>query len=141
MIKFQLVTLDGIKFSEEVFEVILPTTEGYMAVFVNHMPLVSLAVPGIITIRRKAGDSDEHLKYFATNGGIIEIDDNAVRVLVNEADREEEINEKEAQKAFEEARNLRANARDRISLENAQKLVDRQATRLKVVELRRRNRR
>lgn len=141
MIKFELVTLDGTKFGEEVYEVILPTHDGYIAVFPNHMPLVTLASPGVISVRRKSSDSDELLEYFATNGGVIEVGDNVVRVLVDEADREDEINEAEALKAFEHAKSLATEAKDRISLEQAQKLVDRQAVRLQVAGLRRQKRR
>lgn len=141
MIRFELVTLDGTKFGEEVHEVVLPTSEGYIAVFPDHMPLVSIASPGIISVRRNAGDADSKLEYFATNGGVIEIGDNRVRVLVDEADHENEINEQEAQKAFEHAQAMRSAARDRVSLEHAQSMVDRQAARLNVASLRRRKRR
>jgi F-type H+-transporting ATPase subunit epsilon len=141
MIRFELVTLDGIKFSESVYEVILPTADGYIAIFPDHMPLVSLATPGIISVRRKAGDADQYKEHFATNGGVIEISNNVVKVLADEADREEEINEQEAQKALEEAKHLVQNAKDTVSLQHAQTLVDRQATRLKVADLRRQKRR
>ncbi len=138
MIHFELVTLSGIKFKEDAYEVILPTADGYIAVFPDHMPLVSLASPGVITVRRKAGDPDSKLEHFAANGGVIEIRDNKVRVLVDEADREDEINEQEAQKAYETAVAMQRSAQDRVSLEHAQSLVDRQASRLRVAELRRR---
>ena len=141
MLKLELVTLDGTKFSEEVHEVVLPTPQGYIAVFTDHAPLVSLAVSGVITVRRKSGDPDSRLEHFATHGGVIEIANNSVRVLVDEADREDEINEQEAQKALDEAKKLAREARDTVSLEQAQALVDRQATRLRVAELRRRKRR
>lgn len=141
MITFELVTLDGTKFSEEVYEVVLPTADGYIAVFPNHMPLVSIASPGVISVRRKQGDPDTKLEYFASNGGVIEIADNTVRVLVDAADREDEINEAEAQKAFDQAQSLRRDAKDEISLQHAQQLVDRQAVRLQVAGLRRQKRR
>lgn len=141
MITFELVTLDGTKFSEEVYEVVLPTADGYIAVFPNHMPLVSIASPGVISVRRKQGDPDTKLEYFASNGGVIEIADNTVRVLVDAADREDEINEAEAQKAFDQAQALRRDAKDEISLQHAQQLVDRQAVRLQVAGLRRQKRR
>ncbi len=141
MVRFDLVTLNGTKFSQEVHEVILPTAEGYIAIFPNHAPLVSLAVPGVITVRQKPGDNDTHLRHFATNGGVIEVGSNVVKVLVDEADNEEEINEQEVQKAIDAARKLRAEAKDQISLDHAQTLVDREASRLKVAELRRRKRR
>ncbi len=140
MIQFELVTLDGTKYSQEVFEVVLPTKDGYIAVFPNHMPLVSLAVPGVITVRKKAGDPDSRLEHFASNGGVIEIADNKVRVLVDEADNEDEINEAEAQKALEQAKNLVKEAKDTVSLQHAQQLIDRQAVRLQVASLRRRKR-
>lgn len=141
MITFELVTLDGTKFGEEVYEVVLPTADGYIAVFPNHMPLVSIASPGVISVRRKQGDPDTKLEYFASNGGVIEIADNTVRVLVDAADREDEINEAEAQKAFDQAQALRRDAKDEISLQHAQQLVDRQAVRLQVAGLRRQKRR
>ncbi len=140
MITFELVTLNGKKFDEQIHEVMLPTADGYIAIFDNHMPLVSIAVPGVITVRRKLGDSDDKLEYFATNGGVIEIADNVVRVLVDEADQEDEINEQEAQKALENAQSLARDAKDQLSLDQAQKLIDRQAVRLQVAGLRRRKR-
>jgi len=141
MIKFELVTLDGTKFGEEVHEVILPTADGYIAVFPNHMPLVSIASPGVISVRRKSEDADDKLENFATNGGVIEVGNNVVRVLVDEADREDEINEQEAQKAFDNAQELVRNARDNISLQHAQSIVDRHSVRLQVANLRRQKRR
>ena len=140
MIHFELVTLDGTKFGEDVYEVILPTPQGYIGIFPHHMPLVSIATPGVITIRRQASDPDIKLEYFATNGGVIEILDNIVRVLADEADREDEINEAEAQKALERAEKLRAEATSQVEIEQAQSLMDRQAVRLQVAGLRRRHR-
>jgi F-type H+-transporting ATPase subunit epsilon len=141
MIHFELVTLDGTKFGEDVYEVVLPTPQGYIGVFPHHMPLVSIATPGVITIRRQQNDSDLKLEYFATNGGVIEVLDNKVRVLADEADREDEINEAEAQKALERAEKLRAEAKNQVEIDQAQSLMDRSSVRLQVAGLRRRHRR
>jgi F-type H+-transporting ATPase subunit epsilon len=140
MIKFELVTLNGTKLRDEVHEVILPTADGYIAVFAQHAPLVSLAVPGIISIRRKANQPDDLMDHFATHGGVIEVVDDTVRVLVDEADAADEINEKEIQTALENAKKLRSDAKDQVSLDHAQQLIDRSAVRLRVAELRRRKR-
>src|SRR3989344_3676605 len=139
MIRFELVTLDGTKFGEDVAEVTLPTPDGYIGVFTDHMPLISIASPGVISVRRSPRDPDSKLEHFATNGGVIEITDNVVRVLVDEADREHEINEAEAKKAFEQAQKLRSEAKNQVELNEAQKLIDRQAVRLHVATLRRRH--
>jgi F-type H+-transporting ATPase subunit epsilon len=140
MIHFELVTLDGTKFGEDVYEVVLPTPQGYIGIFPNHMPLVSIATPGVIAIRRSSTDPDSKLEYFATNGGVIEILENQVRVLADEADREDEINEAEVQKAFDRAEKLRAEAKSQVEIDQAQSLMDRQAVRLQVAGLRRRHR-
>lgn len=138
MIRFELVTLTGTKFGEQVHEVLLPTPDGIIAVFPQHMPLVSIASAGIISVRRKPEHPDDFMEHFATNGGVIEVLDNTVRVLVDEADRADEISEAEAKKALEHAQKLRAEAKDQISLDHAQQLIDRSHVRLRVHDLKRR---
>lgn len=140
MIRFELVTLNGVKFGEEVAEVILPTLEGYIGVLTNHMPLVSVATEGVISIRRKASDPDDMMEHYAAHGGVIEVADNVLRVLVDEADPAEDINEAEAQAAYERAQKMKAEAKDQITLEKAQTIIDRHAVRLKVAGLRRQRR-
>jgi F0F1-type ATP synthase epsilon subunit len=61
--------------------------------------------------------------------------------LVDEADHADEINEAEVQKALERAQKMKAEAKDQVSLEHAQQLVDRQAVRLQVAGLKRRHQR
>ncbi|MGC1177398.1 MAG: ATP synthase F1 subunit epsilon [Candidatus Saccharimonadales bacterium] len=141
MFHFQLVSISGKKFDEDVYEVILPTLDGEIGVLQDHMPLVSVATNGVIIVRRDAKDSDAQREYFATNGGAIEVSDNTLRVLVDEADHADELNEAEVQKALERAQKMKAEAKDQISLEHAQTLVDRQAVRLQVAGLKRRHQR
>lgn len=137
MLKFELVTLDGTKFAQEVHEVILPTPDGYIAVFENHAPLVSIASPGVISVRRKPNEPDDLMQRFAGNGGVIEIADKSVRVLVDEADQDDEINAQEVAKALENAQQMYQNAKDQVELDKAQQLISYQQSRLKVAELRR----
>lgn len=141
MIKFELVTLRGVKLSEEVHEVLLPTLDGQIAVFENHAPLVSIAKTGVISVRRKSDHPDDMLDHYAVTGGVIEIADNVARVLVDEADHSAEVSEKEAQEALENAKKLYSEAKDQMSIDKAQSMIDRQAVRLRVAELRRRTRR
>ncbi len=141
MIDFELVTLTGVKLREKVYEVKLPTPQGTIAVFKDHAPLVSTAVTGIITVRKKDNTPDDLQDNYAIDNGVIEIVDNTVRVLVDEADKDSEVSAKEAEAALKRAKELRAEAKDQVSLDKAQSLVDRQATRLKIAELKRRKRR
>ncbi|HSX43235.1 MAG TPA: ATP synthase F1 subunit epsilon [Candidatus Saccharimonadales bacterium] len=139
MIHFQLVALSGTKFDADVYEVILPTLEGEIGVLQDHMPLVSVATTGAIAVRRESRDGDAARDFFAISGGVIEVSDNKLRVLVDEADHADDINEAEAEAAIERARALKAEATDEVSLEHAQALVDRHAVRLQVAGLKRRH--
>lgn len=141
MFHFQLVAISGKKFDEDVYEVILPTLDGDIGVLQDHMPLVSVATVGTIVVRRNARDPDTALEYFASSGGVIEVSNNTLRVLVDEADHAEELNEAEIQKALERAQKMKTEAKDQVSLEHAQQLVDRQAVRLQVAGLKRRHQR
>lgn len=141
MIHFELVTLSGVKLRDDVYEVKLPTPQGLIAVYENHAPLVSTAVTGIITVRKKENTPDDLQDNYAIDSGVIEIANNTVRVLVDEADKDSEVSAKEAEDALNRAKKLRADAKDQVSLDKAQALVDRQATRLKIAELKRRSRR
>jgi F-type H+-transporting ATPase subunit epsilon len=138
---FQLVSISGKLFDENVYEVTLPTLDGEIGVLKDHMPLVSVATNGAIAVRRNPKDRDDQREYYATNGGVIEVSDNTLRVLVDEADHADTINEAEAQKAFERAQKMKAEAKDQVSLEHAQQLIDRQSVRLQVAGLKRRHQR
>jgi len=141
MIHFQLVALTGTKFDGDAAEVLLPTLDGEIGVLQDHMPLVSVATVGVIAVRKDAHDADTARDFFAISGGVIEVSDNTLRVLVDEADHADDINEAEAEAAMERAQKLKAEATDQVSLDHAQSLVDRSAIRLQVAGLRRRHQR
>lgn len=140
MIHFVLYSLDGVKFDGDVYEVTLPTLDGEIGVLPGHMPLVSVATNGVILVRRNASDRDDHREVFAISGGTVQVENDELRVLVDEADHADELNEQEVQKAYELAKKLKEEAKDQVSLQNAQSLMDRQAVRLQVAGLKRRKR-
>lgn len=141
MIDFRLISLDGVKFSGEAFEIILPTMDGEIGVLPGHMPLISVAERGVISVRRKSNEPDDMMEHFAISGGAIEVSNNVLSVLVDEADSSDEISEEEAKEAMERAKKLKAEAKDQVSLDQAQSLMDRSAVRLQVAGLKRRGRR
>lgn len=136
---FQLITLSGIKYSADAHEVQLPTAAGVITVLARHEPLMSVLVPGVITVRRNAGDPPHALEHYATFGGVVEVKRSGVKVLVDEADHGDDINEAEAQKARDNAERLLKDAKNQVELSQAQAVVDRQAVRLQVAQLRRRH--
>lgn len=141
MMNLELVTLLGKKVDQDVYEVMVPTAAGEIAIFPGHEPLVGIAVPGAIAVRHKKSDSDNQLEYFAISGGVIEVSQTHVRILVDEAESGDDIIEAESTAALERAIAMRDNAKSQVELEQAHQLVDRHTVRLKVADLRRRHRR
>ena len=140
MIRFKLVSLSGLKYDQDAYEVVLPTLDGEIGVLTGHMPLISVAKNGVIMVRQTASTRDDMMELFAISGGVVEVGNNVLTVLVDEADHADEINEQEAQKAYDLAQKLKAEATDQVSLEQAQSLVDRSSVRLQVAGLKRRRR-
>jgi F-type H+-transporting ATPase subunit epsilon len=138
MVHFQLVSLDGIIFDETVYEVTIPTLEGEIGVLDHHMPLISVAKTGVVSVRREERDADDRREYFAINGGAVEVVDNRLRILVDNADGADDINVSDAEAAMAKAKQMKEEATDAVSLEHAQALVDRHAVRLQVAGLKRR---
>ncbi len=137
----QLVTLSGIKVDQEVYEVIIPTVEGEIAIFPGHEPLVTVAKAGAVTVRYEKEHTLQRLEYFAISGGVVEVNGSRVKILVDEAEHGEEILEAETQAALDRAMQMRDEAKDQVELEKASQLIDRHAVRLKVADLHRRRRR
>jgi F-type H+-transporting ATPase subunit epsilon len=138
--KFQLVSLDGVKFSADAYSIVLPTAAGQVTILQGHEPLLGVVIPGVVTVRRNREDPDHHLEHYATYGGVLEVGNDYARVLVDEATNGDEINEAEAEKAHQAALELRKAAKDQVELDKAQALVDRHAVRLQVAGLKRRHR-
>lgn len=141
MLTFELVTKEGLKFSDEGYEIILPTPQGQIAILPHHIPLVALASPGVVSIRLRQSDSDEKLEHFAVSGGLVEIDGKRVRLLADTAEQADDVDEAKAKEALEHARELIKNAKDDVALADATAMIERNLGRLKIANLKRRRRR
>lgn len=138
MLRFKLVTLEGTKHEGDIHEALIPTPQGQIAVFEHHSPLVSLVDRGIIKVRVKSNDPDDFMEAYATQGGVVEISDNEVKVLVDEADAADKLNKQEVQKAYERAQQLLKEAKDQVSLDHARSMIERTSVQLKVADMKRR---
>lgn len=134
----KLISLTGIKLDQEIYSATLPTVDGEISVFPTHEQLVTLARPGVIEVTfEKDGDEKE---YFAISGGVIEIDQNSIKVMVDEIVHGADILEAETKAALEKAIKLRDETDNQVEREKAHQLVDRHIVRLKVADLQRRKR-
>ena len=140
MMRLEFVTLAGVKLSEDVYEVMLPTLDGTIAVYAQHTPLVTVVAPGVISVRRSKTQSPAEADHYAAFGGVAEITGKALKILVDEAAHADDIIEQEAAEALERAKAMKAQASTEVELEKAQALIDRERVRLQVASLRRHRR-
>lgn len=140
-ISFELVTPEGLKFQEEVYEVLLPTPMGQIGIFPHHMPLINIVTAGVISIRKNESDPDSAMEHLATSGGLIEIDGQRARLLADTAERAEDIDELRAKEALERAKEMQNTAKDQVSFADAAAIIEQSTARLRVAELKRKKRR
>lgn len=139
-LRLRLVTLLGEKLNEPIYEVVLPSKAGQIVVLPGHEPLVTLLDPGAMVIRRHKDDPDMKLEFLAVSGGVAEITGREIVILADEAESDREIADAEAKEAYERAVAAAEKVTDQLELEEAKRLVQHQAARLRVAELRRRYR-
>jgi ATP synthase F1 epsilon subunit len=131
--KFELITLTGIKHSEEVTEVALTTASGDIAVLPTHEPLTTIALPGAVKVRNRSGKIDTYVTF----GGLFEVSKQSCTLLADEAEHINELIENEIEQALAKAIDLKVLAGSKVELENAQTLIDRHTVRLNVARLNR----
>ena len=139
--KVELVSLEGVRYQEDAYALMLNTLAGHITILPNHEPYMGVVLPGVISIRRHKDDPDSKLEHYAAQGGVLEVTPVGARVLVDEATHGDDISEAEAEKAHQEALALKQKATSQVELDKAQSLVDRQAVRLEVARIRRRHNR
>jgi F-type H+-transporting ATPase subunit epsilon len=139
MLHFELVSTAGTKFEDDVYEVLVPAQGGTIAVFQDHMPLISAAQPGVISVRKKPSDKDDDMQSFAVNGGIMEVDGKTLRFIADDISAPEDISEKAAEEALARAEELVSNAGTQVALAEAHRMLHHSRAQLNVARLKRRH--
>jgi len=129
-INFKITTPEREVYSDIADSVTLPTMEGEITILPNHLPLVSVLVPGEARVVHKGEEI-----LMAVSGGFIEVQPGSrVVVLADTAERAEELDiekieeaKKKAEKALEEKRDL-----DEENFAEAAAALERELARLKV---------
>jgi len=128
----KLIAPDGTKYDHQVSMVCLPTTNGQITILPNHEPLISLLTPGEIILKI---DSKEHI--LATEGGIVEVNNNLVKVLADTAEDIDSLDHLKVEEAKKHAENLIANAKDDVEHADAVAHLEKQIAKLSILKRRR----
>ncbi len=138
---FQLISATGIKFDEPAYEVIVPTKDGAIALYEDHMPLISSGAPGVLSIRKKQSDKDADMEHFAVYGGIMQIDGKNARFVTDDVTTSDEVSESEAKAALERAKSLVSGAESRVALHEARSIIMHHEARLHLAQIKSRHHR
>lgn len=139
--QFQLISATGLKFDGDAYEVLVPTQGGTIALFADHMPLISAGAPGVLSIRKKSSDRDDDMERFAVYGGVVQVDGKTARFVTDDVTEPHEVSEAESQKALERAQELIAGASNREELHEARRVQVHHEVRLHLAQLKHRHHR
>lgn len=134
----RILSLAGTQFDGEALGIAVTSASGDITVLAGHAALTTIVRPGLVRVMLPGGSKSD--KTFVTFGGILDVDSKEARLLSDEVEHEDALIEKEIEAALAKAKKHVAEARDQKELAEAQAMVDRQAVRLGVAQLRRRKR-
>jgi F-type H+-transporting ATPase subunit epsilon len=97
-LKLEIVTPEGVTYSEDVEMVTLPGSEGEMGIYPNHVPLMTQVAAGEVAARRNGKDD-----FLAVGEGFVEITGERVAILTDMAIKAENIDEAKAEEARKRA--------------------------------------
>lgn len=141
MMRFQLLSTSGTKYDGEAYEILVPTRAGVVGIFEQHMPMISAAQPGVLSVRKKASDPDSDMENFAINGGIVEVDGKTVRFVADDVTTSDEVSEQEAIAAHKRAEELVSSADSQVALHEAHRLLHHSSAKLHLAQLKKRHHR
>ncbi len=140
-LKLKIITPERTVYQDEVFEVVVPTTDGEITILPDHMPLVSMVKTGEIRIRKEG--QPEPIP-FAISKGIIEVRpsdkekniQSEIIILAIRSEIVKEINLDRAKDAYERAEEamIESQKTSPEDYEKYRKLVDKELNRIKIAE-------
>jgi F-type H+-transporting ATPase subunit epsilon len=95
----EIVTPERIVYSNEVLMVVAMTTSGEVGILPLHAPLVSTLAPG--EIRLKTGEGPADWETFAVSGGYMQVHEDKVIILADEAVAASQIDKARALESLE----------------------------------------
>jgi F-type H+-transporting ATPase subunit epsilon len=94
----EIVTPEGVAYSEQVDMVTLPSIEGQLGVLPHHVPLMTQIVPGEMMARLRGHDT-----FLAVGEGLVHVGTDRVSILTDMAIAAENIDEAKAEEARQRA--------------------------------------
>lgn len=127
----EIVTPQGLVFSEDVDEVAATGSEGEFGVLPGHVPFVTTLKIGMLTCKKGSEST-----FFFVNWGYAEVGPEKVLILADSAEKSDEIDMERARAAMKRAEERLKQIAD-VDFARAESALERAVTRVQIVELRR----
>jgi F-type H+-transporting ATPase subunit epsilon len=127
----EIVTPQGLVFSEEVDEVNATGSEGEFGVLPGHVPFMTTLKIGMLNCKKGS-----EVKYFFVSWGYAEAGPEKVMILADSAERAEDIDVERAKAAIKRAEE-RLKKADDVDFARAESALERAVTRSQIAEMRR----
>lgn len=105
-LRLEIVTPEAKVYSDDVDMVVIPGSEGEMGILPEHVPLLTSIKPGELKVLK-----DNKETFLAVGEGFVEVTQQRVIVLTDMALEDTQIDEAEAQAAFDRAQEALRNQR------------------------------
>lgn len=112
----------------ECSSVVLPAADGQYGVLADHCNTISAVVPGLLEYTLPNGE----VQSVAVSNGMVKIENNEVMILVDSAERPEEIDIRRAERAAAEAREQMLQKKSIMEYRTAEAYLARALNRIKV---------
>lgn len=126
--KVHILAADNTFFDGECESLIIPTSNGQYGILADHANAITAVVPGTATFRTKGGKN----QIAAVSSGLCKIENGEVLLLVDSAERPEEIDEKMAEIAAAEAKEALLQKQSYREYKSTQLLLARNIARMRV---------
>lgn len=128
----RILAADDMFFEGECDNMIVPCPDGSFGVQANHANMISAVTPGELHYRPVEGPDAGTEKIAAVSAGLIKVENNDVLVLVDTAERPEDIDANRARRAADEAKEALLQKRSIQEYRIAQYSLARAVSRLRV---------
>lgn len=123
-----ILAADKTFYEGDCISLIIPTLQGQLGILAHHCNIIAAIVPGMLELTTA---QNEKLTA-AVSDGLIKVEDNEVLILVDTAERPEEIDANRARRAADEAKEAMLQKKSIKEYRSAQANLARAISRLKV---------
>ncbi len=129
MINISFISQEKTLFEGQAKMVVMDGQEGQLGIVKGHSPLLAVLKPG--PVRMVSDDGEE---VFFTNGGFAEIQPDSITILVDSAERADDLDEAKIIKAKEEAEKLLKDKKDEKDFAEASIQLSQSLSQLRAIE-------